>query len=253
MSQCCRRATTRKNEDDRGDRTRDLWLLVFGLVGVTTSLVVRAIHRGSYIPGGDLIAATQGTCLPQHCPSGMCLAKPGIRIATTGSRSRPTVSPFPSSQAISDVCVRGLTGPTSAPWPLSSEDVADRNPAPRVGYLAHATLALHRRVSVGDRLRLTCVGPLCDNEPPTARSLAGDGMSSLSRDRKLLACLPAEPIGQCGVPGGTFPLPTRPHPDQTRLVVRGGRSNHRGSSDSSCAVVHKYYRISDNKWKIPSF
>ncbi len=33
------------------DRTRDLWLLVFGLVSLTTSLVVRAIHRGSYIPG----------------------------------------------------------------------------------------------------------------------------------------------------------------------------------------------------------
>lgn len=50
------------------DRTRDLWLLSFGLVSVTTSLVVRAIHRGSYIPGWDLIAATQGHMLASTLP-----------------------------------------------------------------------------------------------------------------------------------------------------------------------------------------
>lgn len=43
------------------DRTSGFpWLLVLGLASVTTSLVVRVVHRGPYIMGWDVIAAAEG-------------------------------------------------------------------------------------------------------------------------------------------------------------------------------------------------
>jgi hypothetical protein len=79
-------------ETDRPPSERDAtgipWLLVLGLASVTTSLVVRVVHRGPYIMGWDVIAAAEGL----HLASTRSL--PGA-VAYLFAQSRHHWNPFP--------------------------------------------------------------------------------------------------------------------------------------------------------------
>lgn len=93
------------------------WLLAAGLLSVTTSLVVRVIHRGPYIPGRDLIAPTQGHFLASTLP-----IRDALREAWYQNRHFwlpfPVYSiPFSLIPGYLGLLWAWPYGSTSAPWP----------------------------------------------------------------------------------------------------------------------------------------